>query len=247
MKIITAGPVLTGVPDLSIIGVPDSVHNRAPGPELFPGNFNPQVRKCWDRLFKDVVFSARLRALSSPDEQWNLCIKSFLASCRSLGENPFQSSYVETENGRITSTLSAQRKHIHKLIAKCGLSDVKYTSASPSINRRKQGFAITVSCRMSVKGHKFSDMSVLASHLVKQGFVQARSGVYEKAVNPETCLRVDTRKGKPVLSYEIACSRHPFIKSWNVVTKAKYAKFVIGKIWKPMVKAHPNGFTHHGV
>lgn len=234
-------------PDLYLLGVPDSVHSRTPNANYFPTNLNPELRKSWDRLFKDKVFAARLAQAASTDEQWNLCIKSVLAKARAENINPFQPHYLESDNGKISASLSSHRKHIHALLEKCGLHQVGYASATPSVKRRKSGFALTVSCKLRTKGHAYADVKHLSTSLKKHGFIMAKTGIYEHAVNPEAYVRVDTRKPQTVLSYDICCARHPFIKSWNVVTKAKYNSFVISKLWKPLVKASPASFTRFGV
>lgn len=243
----TLAAVHKASPDLYLLGVPETSHNKPPSAGLFPDNLNAGLKKHWDKMFKDQAFLAALSACSTNDERWAMATRSFLSIARANNASPFQPHMLETDNGKISAALAAHRNHIHKEMVRARLSELAYRSATPIVSRRKGGFALCVNCKASAKGHDFSDIAKMARHLSKNGFQQAKAGVYEKPINPESVIRVDTRRKGLVVSYEILSSRHPFIQSWAVVTKAKYNNFVVSRIWKPLVKSSPNTFSRFGL
>lgn len=236
-------------PDLYFFGIPDSVHNRAPTAAVFPGALNPALRKNWDGMFKNAAFIAQLQAASSPVEQWGMCIRGFMTAARQAGANPFIPNMTDEDNGRITKTLSAHRSSIHAILMATGLHDLPLLSATPSVLRRKNagGFTLSVSCKFNHKRSKWPNLDDLSAHARKLGFTQAGVGVYEKNITPETRLYLNLAKERPILGYDIQVSRHPCITSKSMVTKAKYGAFVVGKIWKPLIRANPAAFSRFGV
>lgn len=247
MKILTASSAHAS-PDLFLLGVPETAHDKSPNAGLFPDNLNSELKRDWDKMFSDPVFQTRLAGCATNEQRWALAIQAHLGNARAKDVTPFQPHILDTDNGRIGSAISAHRQNIHSELVKARLVELSFRSATPSVNRRKTGgFTLSVRCKAKIpKGHEFCNIDKLVKHLGKHGYHQEKSGVFLKPLNPESSIRLDTRRDT-ILSYDICSSTHPYIKSWSMVTKAKYNNFVVSRIWKPLIKSAPNNFSRYGL
>lgn len=225
------------MPDLGLYGVEEHSQHRNPSAYVFPNNFNGDVRKLWDSLFKDDQFRQGMKELT-PAQQWRFAISEFLKTCRQNEKPPFQPHYLDSENGKIGNSIKVHRSAVHDILRKTGLLDTKIKSARPEVNRHSTGFGFSVNCKFNPVP-RWGSIAEFTTHLLKSGFSINSKGQYELGLNPELSLVVDARKN-PVFTYSIRVNRHPFINGWQLITKDRYANFVVNRIWRKLVQDHPS-------
>jgi hypothetical protein len=230
---------MKGVPDLTLIGVPTGLQDRAPSVISFPQKFNKDTRVVWKEVMDDDKFKAGLSRLSV-DQMWYECILEYLNRCEAQGFMPFSDTTQQEKNDAAISYLTSARIHLVKFVNSIGLFDkdkIRLYKAIRDYVPREYGFSIVqwaysrpildptfeswLLQAPSPRFHRSTDMKVVK-------IIQPNVHLWVRYINST----------RITVGYEINIGTAISVPGRRLPSRKDVEAFVDRVIWLPIVRSH---------
>lgn len=230
---------LRGVPDLTLIGVPTGLQDRAPSIISFPQQFNKDTRVVWKEVMEDEKF--RLGVLHLPlEEMWYRCILEFLNRCEAQGFMPFSDTTQQEKNDAAISYLQSARLAMVKFANNVGLfgkDRIRLMKACRDYIQRDYGFTV----------QSWAYARPILDPTFEKWLLQAPSPRFHrstdlklvKQIQPNACLWVRyVNPTRITIGYEIQIGTRIAVPGRRVPTKKEVEAYIDSSVWLPIIRAH---------
>ena len=228
---------LKGMPDLTMLGVPEGLQERAPSIPSYPRRFNADARFIWKQMIQDKDFQTRMRALDTFPLMWHCAIVEFLTRCNEFAATPFSDTTLQNQNDNAITALQSARISLCKFVDGIGLFEkIKIQKAWRDYKIREKGFAI----------YAWATVRRVADPSFEKWLTQAPTPrltrsidlKYRKMIQPnvEVWVRfpVNTRV---MVGYEILIAHPISIPGKRLATRKEIDAYIDKSIWLPLVRS----------
>ncbi len=236
--VVARSTYLKGLPELTLIGVPEGLQSRPPMLGSYPRQFNADARFVWKKMLEDEAFKSQMKSADTPEDKWYMALKEFLARCEQLGVLPFNNITEEQKNDAVITSLQSARVELVTFANRIGLLEkLRITKACRDYKVKEKGFGI-----VSWAYCKYVDDPTFEQWLTKSPsprFTRALDLKYSKMLQPNLLLWVRYPSPTRVtVGFEIQVASTVSIPGKRLATRKEIDSFVDRVIWKPIVRAH---------
>lgn len=233
---------MRGVPDLTLIGVPEGLQSRAPSVISFPQQFNKDTRIIWKEVMESEKFKNLIARLPT-DEQWYQAILHYLNLCEEKGFMPFSSNTTQQDkNDAAITYLTSARIAMVKFANSIGLFDkekdrIRLYKAVRDYVRRENGFSV-VSWAYSrpILDPTFEKWLMQAP---SPRFIRSTDLKLVKMIQPNCHMWVKyINSTRITVGYEIQIGTAVSVPGKRLPTKKEVESFIDRNIWLPIVRSH---------
>lgn len=228
----------SATPNLSLLGVPESLQGRTPGVMSYPDKFNPDARWIWKKMFeKDDYFKLEIKAEENIDLQWRMAIVEFLRRCEQVGAVPFANVTQQELNDAVITSLTAARTYLKSFVDGIGLFDrIRLDTVSREYHIKERGTSVHswATCK-PIKDPTFEKWLTTKPN---PGLVMSTSQKYTRLLQSNLLFWVRyVNSTRITVGFEIQVASPISVPGKRLATRKDIETFMSRTIWLPIVRA----------
>lgn len=226
------------MPNLSLIGVPESMQQRPPMIGSYPDKFNQDARWVWKKMFSDDAFKEELRSDDDADLQWHSAIVEFLRRCEQDGVMPFHPNTQQELTDAVVNSLNNARIYLKNFIDGIGLFErVKVLTACREYHIKEHGTAVISWATLRNVRDPFFEKWL--TQKPNPGLVMSTAQQYQRLIQSNILVSVKyINQTRVTVKYEIQIGTPISVPGKRLATKKEAEDFMDRVVWLPIVRAH---------